>query len=97
MPLVAGVVATSELAASAGRLGMVVPRDPRPELRRVAIATAIAAAASGAALAVSGLPGPDGLVATVAGAAGLALAAVALRLAGRARDRAEGRGDTVAP
>jgi len=79
VPLVTGVVAAAELAAAAGRVGMVVRRDPVPDLRRVGVAAAVAAVASGATLAASALPGPDGLPATVIGGAGLALAALAIR------------------
>jgi hypothetical protein len=83
VPLVAGVVATAELAAAAGRVGMVVLRDPVPEVRRVGLAVAIALVTSGSAVAASTLPGPDGLVATAVGAAGAALLAGAVRLVGR--------------
>ena len=79
VPLVTGVVAAAELAAAAGRVGLVVRRDPVPDLRRVGVAAAVAAVASGATLAASALPGPDGLPATVIGGAGLALAALAIR------------------
>ena len=85
VPLVAGVVATAELAAAAGRVGMVVLRDPVPEVRRVGLAVAIALVTSGSAVAASTLPGPDGLVATAVGAAGAALLAGAVRLVGSHR------------
>jgi hypothetical protein len=85
VPLVAGVVATAELAAAAGRVGMVVLRDPVPEVRRVGLAVAIALVTSGSVVAASSLPGPDGLVATAVGAAGAALLAGAVRLVGSHR------------
>ncbi len=83
VPLVTGVVAAAELAAAAGRVGMVVRRDPVPELRRVGVAAGGRRRDSGATLAASALPGPDGLAATVIGGAGLALAALAIRRGGR--------------
>jgi hypothetical protein len=82
IPLVAGVVATTELAAAAARVGIVVPRDPQPELRRVGLATALAVVIAGATVAASVLPGPGGLVATVVAAGGAALVAAAVRIAG---------------
>ena len=71
------------LAAAAGRVGMVVRRDPVPDLRRVGVAAAVAVVTSGATLAASALPGPDGLAATVIGGAGLPLAALAVWRGGR--------------
>ena len=53
-----------------------------PDLRRAGVAAAIAVVTSGATLAASALPGPDGLAATVIGGAGLALAALAIRRGG---------------
>ncbi len=55
-----GVVATSELLAATERLGIVVGRDPGPEVRRVGMAVAIAAATAAIALGAGALPGPAG-------------------------------------
>jgi hypothetical protein len=76
--VVVGVVATSELLGASGRLGMVIERDPAPEVRRVGVAVAIALATSGAALAAGSLAGPSGLVATAVAALGCILVAAAV-------------------
>lgn len=82
--VVAGVVATSELLGSTHRLGMVVERDPRPELLRAALATGAAVVLSAVTVAASALPGPSGAVATGVATLGCVVAAVALRQTARA-------------
>ncbi len=77
--VVVGTVATGELLGAAGRLGMVVPRDPEPELRRVGVAVAVALVTSGATVIVGAVAGPAGLVATAVAALGCVVLAVAVR------------------
>ena len=81
---IVGVVATSELLAAAGRLGIVIERDPAPELRQVGLAVAVAAATSGVTLAAGALAGPAGLAATAVAALGCIVLAAALRAPGPA-------------
>jgi hypothetical protein len=92
--VVVGVVLTSELLGATTRLGMVVERDPRPELRRAGGAALVALVASAATLAAGSLAGPSGLLATAVAGTGCALLAVALRAAGgvSARGGVAGRG-----
>jgi len=76
VPIVTGVVATSELLGLSGRLGMVVARDPTTDRTQVLLTTLGAATASSMTVGVGVLAGPGGLVAVVLGAAacaGLAL------------------------
>jgi hypothetical protein len=77
--IVAGVVATSEMLAATSRLGIVVERDPGPELRQVGVAVALGAVTSGVTLAASALPGPPGLIAPAVATLGCVVLAVALR------------------
>lgn len=79
VPVVSGVVATSELLGATDRLGMVLERHPGPELARVGTAVGLAVATSGATLAAGALAGPAGLLATAVAALGCTLLAVALR------------------
>lgn len=76
--VVVGVVATSELLGAAGRLGMVVERDPAPEVRRAGVGVVIAMATSAATLAAGALAGPSGLLATAVAGLGCVLLAVAV-------------------
>ena len=78
--LILGVVGTAELLAAADRLGMIVERDPGPELRRVGVAVAVAAVAAGVTLAAGALTGPPGLFAPALAALGCLVLAVALRV-----------------
>jgi hypothetical protein len=76
-----GVVATAELLAVVDRVVTSVDHDPRDDLRRAALAAAVAGVAFGVVLLPGSMPGPTGL-------AGVALASaacviVALVLAGR--------------
>lgn len=84
--VIVGVVATSEMLAATARLGIVVARDPLPEMREVAVAVAIAAVTAGMTLAAGALPGPAGLIAASVATLGCVVLAVALRAP-----------DTVAP
>jgi hypothetical protein len=82
LPVVAGVAATAELLALAGRLDTPVARDAGAELRRAGLATAVAAAAYGVVAVVGAVPGPTGFLAVVLAAAAGAGVAVLLMRAG---------------
>ncbi len=87
VPLVAGVVATAELAGIAARLDVVVARPPVGDLRRAGRAVVVAAIAfAGVALAAA-LPGPAGFAAVML--ASLSCAGVALLFSGRSDETAE--------
>lgn len=80
LPVIVAVVMTAELLALTGRLGMVVARDPGPDLRRLTAALTLTVVTSGATLAIGLLPGPGGLTATaVAAGACLVLALLLVR------------------
>lgn len=81
--VIVGVVATGELLAAAARLGIVVGRDPGPEMREVAVAVAIAASTAGVTLAAGALPGPAGLIAASVATLGCVVLALALRNPGQ--------------
>lgn len=70
VPVVIGVVATTELLGLALQMRIVVPRDPRPGMRRVALTTAAGAVAATVTLAAGSLDGPAGLAATLLAAGG---------------------------
>jgi hypothetical protein len=74
--IVAGVVATAELLAIVARLDMPMPRDPRADVSRAGLATAIGLAAFAAVGAATLLPGPGGLPAVVIASAACGLLAV---------------------
>lgn len=78
LPVIVAVVMTAELLAMAARLGMIVARDPRPDIRRLAIAVTLAALTSVATLAIGLLPGPGGLAATAIAAGACLLLALLL-------------------
>lgn len=86
VPVILAVVITAELLALTARLGMVVPRDPGPDLRRLAIAVALATFVSVATLAIGLLPGPGGVAAT-AMAAGACLLLALLLVGGQREPR----------
>jgi hypothetical protein len=73
VPLVVGVVATAELVGLVGRLGIIVERDPGPDLRRLPVTLGLTALISAVTLLVGRIGGPGGLAAVVlaAGACGL--------------------------
>ena len=77
--VIVGVIATSELLAATARLGIVVARDPGPELRQVGTAVAIAAVTAGVTLAAGALPGPPGVIAPAVATLGCVVLAIALR------------------
>jgi hypothetical protein len=84
LPVVAGVVATAELLALAGRLDTPVERNPGAELRQAGLATAMAAAVYGVVAVVGAVPGPTGFLAVVVAAAGGVGVAALLMRAGTA-------------
>lgn len=79
VPIVAGVVLASELLGLAGQLAIVVPRRSEPGVRRALTAAVGAAMLSGAVVGAGSLPGPTGLLATVAAATGVIAAAQLMR------------------
>ena len=79
--LVAGVVATAELLAIVDRIVTSVDHDPRADLRRAALATAVAGVVFGAVFFLGSMPGPTGLAAIALAAAACVI--VALVLAGQ--------------
>lgn len=77
LPVLGGVVATAELLGITARLGMVIERDPAPDLVRLCLVVVLTLASYAAVLLTGELDGPSGLVSTglAAGACvGLALA-----------------------
>jgi hypothetical protein len=82
LPIVAGIIASTELLAATARLDSPVAREPRGEVSRSAVAAAIGATVYGLVAFSSGLPGPPGIAGVgLAAAACLALAIVLVRSA----------------
>lgn len=80
LPVVAGVVATAELASIAARLDVVVPRPPSTDLRGAFRSVLVAAVAFATVALAAGLPGPAGFLAVAL--ASLACAGAAILLMG---------------
>jgi hypothetical protein len=86
-PLVAAVVATSELLAVASRLDSPIARDASDLLVRAGGAAVLAAAIFVAVATVARLPGPLGLTATALASTAVLIAALALLRGGSAGAR----------
>lgn len=81
--LVAGAVVGAELLGGAGAAAIVVERDPRPTVRRAALAGAMALAVAGLVVVLGAIDGPSGVLATAVAAVGAT--ALVLVLAGAHR------------
>lgn len=81
--LVAGAVVGAELLGGAGEAAIVVERDPRPTVRRAALAGAMALAVAGLVVVLGAIDGPSGVLATAVAAIGAT--ALVLVLAGAHR------------